>query len=80
MNLQVGRPPKYTDKTRLRLHTTGQSNLQKRSLRRAIVNLMVKNKGVMSLKEIDEHFGFDTRTQAIALLRAGWVQVVEDEL
>lgn len=72
----MGRPPIYTDDTKIRLHATGKAKLQSNSLRRAIVNLLVNNTGVMTLKEIDEHFGFEARNVALSLVRCGWAEVL----
>ena len=72
----MGRKEIYNDKTKLRISTKGKTKLQPNSDRRAIVNLMVDRGGVMTLKGIDDHFGFEIRDKAIALVRAGWLEVV----
>lgn len=74
----MARPLKYTDATRV--HITGrkpESRLQPASDRRAIVNVIIDNQGSMTLKEIDDHFGFDIREKVAALIRAGWLEVSE---
>lgn len=71
-----GRPTQYTDKTRVQICATGKTKLQHNSDRKAIVQLIVDNGGVMNLKAIDDHFGFDIRPKVIALIRAGWLNVV----
>jgi hypothetical protein len=73
----VARPKTYTDDTKLRLNPNGTTKLQQASDRRAIVNLLVEHGGTLTLKEIDDHFGFDIRNKALALVRAGWLTVVE---
>lgn len=72
-----GRPPKYTDATRLRLSASGKTKLQANSDRRAIVNMMIERGGVATIAEINAHFGFDLSDRAAALVRAGWLEVVE---
>lgn len=72
-----GRPPKYTDDTRVRLSATGRTRLQANSDRRAIVTMLVDRGGTATLREIDEHFGFGIRDRATALIRAGWLEVME---
>ena len=71
-----GRPKEYNDKTRIRISTTGKSKLQPNSDRKAIIQVFVDNSGVMTLAAIDQHFGFDIRSKVIALIRAGWLEVV----
>ena len=73
----MARPKTYDDGTKVRLHPSGKSKLQESSDRRAIVDLIVDNKGVMTMGEIDEHFGFDIRPKVIALMRSNWLEVVE---
>lgn len=77
MSKQVGRPPQYSDAAKVFLNTTGRSKLQMGGERRAIVNVLVDAGGVMTLKEIDEKFGFIIRTKVFALQRAGWVRIEE---
>lgn len=71
-----GRPKEYNDKTRVQICATGKTKLQANSERKAIIQLMVDNGGVMTLKAIDDHFGFNIRPKVVALIRAGWVSVV----
>jgi hypothetical protein len=71
-----GRPPEYTDKTRVQICATGKTKLQHNSDRKAIITLMVDNGGVMTLKAIDDHFGFNIRPKVVALIHAGWLGVV----
>ena len=71
-----GRPPKYDGNTRLRVRPEGTSRLQPESDRRAIVNAMIDHGGIMTLKELDDHFGIRVRSKALALARAGWLEVL----
>lgn len=71
------RPKTLIDKTRIRIAPEGRSRLQANSARRAIVNFMVDQGGVVTVKEVNDHFGFDITDQIRHLLRIGWVQIVE---
>lgn len=71
----VGRPVVYGDESRVYLHATGRAKLQAGSDRRAIVNVLVENGGSMTMRELDEHFGFDVRDRVLALKKAGWVRI-----
>lgn len=77
MSKTKGRPPIYTGGTKVRLSATGKSRLQHNSDRRAIVNMLVDHGGVATLDEINEHFGFDIRGRVGALIKSGWLEVVE---
>lgn len=74
-----GRPQTYTDDTKVGLSTPGASRIRmnKDSDRRAIMNVLIDNGGSLTLEQIDEHFGYDIRRTVLALLRAGWLRVVE---
>lgn len=74
----LGRPPIYTDDSRVYLSTTGKTKLQEGSDRRAIVNALVASGGAMTLKELDDKFGFIVRDKVFALQRAGWVRIGEE--
>lgn len=77
MSSALGRPQKYTDAARVFLSATGKTKLQEGSDRRAIVNTLVANGGVMTLAALDKQFGFIIRDKVIALERAGWVRIEE---
>jgi predicted neuraminidase len=70
-----GRPVTYTDDSRVYISATGNSKLQSGSERRAIVNTLVENGGSMTLKELDQSFGFVIREKVFALQRIGWVRI-----
>ena len=73
-----GRPPIYTDDTVVAVVAKNpRSKLQDNSERRAIINLLINNKGKLTLKEINAHFGFDMRASVTALVRARWLEVLE---
>lgn len=72
------RPAVYTDATVVAVSAKEASHkLQANSDRRAIVNYLVDSGGRATLKEIDEHFGFDIRKTVLALARAGWLEIAE---
>lgn len=71
----MARPQKYTDTTRVFLHSEkARNNLQQGSERRAIVNLIVEKGGSMTFKELDDHFGYDVRPQVAGLIRSNWLK------
>ena len=53
-----------------------QSKLQRASERRAVVEFVLDAGGKASLKQINEHFNFDTRSIVLALNTAGWLDIV----
>jgi hypothetical protein len=74
--IKMGRPPVYTRKTRVTLHsTTGSAKLQENGDRMAVVKLLVANRGSLTLGEIDLHFGYDVLPVVLALSRCGWVDL-----
>lgn len=73
---QRGRPPKYTDATRICIRTQGRARLQTNSARRAIIDVMVDHGGCMTFGELDAFFRFEIRAKVIALVTAGWLEVV----
>ena len=72
---QKGRPPIYTDATRVCVRASGKTRLQLNSDRRAIVNMLIDRGGCATLTEIDAHFGFSIRDKVMALVRAEWLEV-----
>lgn len=77
----MGRPPTYTDKTIVCIAggEHPRPKLQARSERRAIVNLLMDRRGRMTLKQIDDHFGYGVRQKVRALVNNGWLEVVDPE-
>ena len=71
----MSRPPTYEDDTKVQLCATGKSKLQENSDRKAIIQLLVNNGGVMDMGSIDAHFGFTIRGKVIALIRSGWLRI-----
>ena len=75
--MERGRPKEYTLETEVRICAKGTSKLQEKSARKAIIQLLVNNKGLLSIGEINNHFGFDISDKVVALIRAGWLEVVK---
>jgi len=73
----MSRPRTLFDGTEVALRATGETTLQKASDRRAVVDLLVNNGGKMEIRQINKHFGFDISAVIRALLRTGWLEVVE---
>ena len=71
----MGRNLIYSETMKVRLHPDGKTKLQTMSDRRAIVNLIVENGGIMSIKDINTAFQFDISAKVVALLRAGWLEI-----
>lgn len=70
----MARPPIYTDKTKVTVDATGtKSRLNQGTERRAIINHLIDVGGTATLKQIDDHFGYDIRSKVFALVRAGWL-------
>lgn len=73
----MARPITYTDGTMVAVRTAGRSaRLKPRGERRAIINYMVDEGGIVTLKQIDDHFGYAIRSKVVALLKAGWLELV----
>jgi hypothetical protein len=53
-------------------------NLQKRSLRRQVVQHLIDSGGKATLAQINAHFKVDMRSPVTGLLRAGWL-IIEGE-
>lgn len=75
----MARPKQYTDDTVVAVSsTTAKTTLQQRSDRRAIINTIIDNGGRMTLRALDDHYGFDIRDKATELVRLGWLVVVDE--
>lgn len=74
------RPQIYRDETKVRVAPNGRSKLQPASDRRALVDKIIDNGGVMTLKEIDDQFELPMRAKVVALVRGGWLEVVEEDV
>jgi len=49
------------------------SKLQERSNRRAIVDFIIDEGGKTTMKQINDHFGSECRSQIRSLIKAGWL-------
>lgn len=73
--MPAGRPPVYTDDIYVRINAKGEHKLQAASDRRAIIDLLVNNRGRMTMGKINAHFGFDITTVVSKLQSLGWVEI-----
>lgn len=74
----MGRPKVYDGSMKVAVQPDGNSRLQAASDRRAVVQLLVDNGGVMSIDDISAHFKFDMMGVVKALVRSGWLVIKED--
>jgi hypothetical protein len=75
IDMPAGRPPIYTPNTRVCLAARGDTKLQERSERRAIVQAVVDRAGCATLKELEDHFGYDVQHIVQSLIYTGWLEV-----
>jgi len=79
--IAMPRPAIYGDDTRVGLSSgTPKTRLQDKSVRRAIVNLIIDNKGALTIGQINDHFGFDLANRVGALVRSGWLEVKSESV
>ncbi len=52
----------------------GAPKLQKLTDRRAVLELMLENRGRMTIDQINKHFNIDMRTVVLQLVRVGWLE------
>lgn len=69
----------YGPDTHICVRSTGESRLQKNTDRRAIVDLIIDEGGRMTMRQIDEHFGFSMQNKIAALRRSGWLDICDPE-
>lgn len=76
----MGRPQMYRDNDVVFINSrAARSVLQSGSQRRAIVQHIVEVGGRATLGEIDEHFGFDIRSNVLGLVYSGWLEIVSQQ-
>lgn len=74
----MSRPPKYLDSTKVSVNgETARSKLQAGSERRAIIDRVIDSGGTASIKNLEDHFGFDLKGKIAALVRIGWLVVTK---
>jgi hypothetical protein len=73
--MTVGRPLVYTGSSTVRINAKGRTKLQSGSARRAVINLLVDNRGKMTFAEINQHFDMDMMVTISDLVQIGWVEV-----
>lgn len=74
----MARPITYTKATKVSVHSAkARSRLQKGSERRALVDKIIELGGKPTIADLETHYGYDMNAKVAALIRAGWLQVVE---
>jgi len=74
----MGRQAVYTGDMKVAVRAArSKSRLQPGSDRRAIVNHLIDVGGAATLDAIDEYFGFEIRPKVVALIKTGWLEVME---
>lgn len=74
----IGRPPLVTNSQPLEVRPTLEaSRLQRKSIRRDVLNVMLEVGSPITIDQLNEHFGSDVRATVMALMRAGWVSKAE---
>jgi len=74
----VGRIPIYVDSTKIGVSgKTAKSRLQPGSERRAIIDKVIDSGGTTTIRKLEEHFGYDLKGKIGALVRIGWLAVME---
>lgn len=79
-NPTVGRPPKVRNDQPLEVRPhAGASRLQSRSSRRDVINVMLQVGAPMTINDLNAHFDTCVRSTVLALLRSGWLAMVEEK-
>jgi hypothetical protein len=76
----MGRPKLFDDQTEVCIHARAGNKLQEASDRRAVVQLLVDNGGIMTIGNINRHFGFDMTDKVGDLVRSGWLAKRQPEV
>lgn len=74
----MGRPRFYTEDTVVRLAPDGSSKLQSGSDRRAVVQFVLDEGGVVTIDAVNKKFGYDMSSTVKALVHSGWFAVAEE--
>lgn len=78
MSAQVGRPPLINNNEPLEVRPSPDaSRLQRKSIRRDVLNVMLEVGSPITIDQLNEHFGSDVRSTVMALVRSGWVDKAE---
>lgn len=73
----MGRREIYGPEAKFRLSTSEETTaLHPKGDRRAIVQLLVDRGGVLTLEQINRHFGYQMRPRVMKLIVAGWVELI----
>ena len=71
----MGRPKFYSEETVVRLAPDGSSKLQAGSDRRAVVQFVLDEGGVVTIGTVNKKFGYDMSATVKALVHSGWFAV-----
>ena len=70
----MGRPPIYTEETAISVSgQSARSKLQANSERRAIIDKVIDLGGTTTIRQLEDHFGYDLKGKIAALVRIGWL-------
>lgn len=74
MKSTPGRPRILADDAVITVNTEKtKSKLQMASERRAIVNKVIDAGGTITVKRLDDEFGYSVRAKVLSLISAGWL-------
>jgi len=75
----LGRPREYDENMRVSLAGGPKdSKLQRRSMRRAVIDYIVDSQGSATLGEIENTFGFNTQPVVMSLVRRKWLRIDQE--
>jgi hypothetical protein len=74
----MARPKIITDESKVRVNARGQTKLQTKSARRAVVNFLIEEGGAASVAEINDRFDIDMTSTIQALLRIKWIELIDE--
>jgi len=75
----IGRPREYEPEMRISLAGGPKdSKLQRRSMRRAVIDYIVDSQGSATLGELESAFGFNVQPVVMALIRKEWLKIDQE--
>jgi len=75
----IGRPREYDENMRVSLAGGPKdSKLQRRSMRRAVIDYVVDSQGSATLGELETAFGFNIQPVVMALIRKEWLRIEQE--
>jgi hypothetical protein len=77
-NLTMGRQAIYHDDAVIAINTReARHKIQPDGDRRAVLNFLLDQGGKATLKQVNDHFGFDMSSRVVALARNNWIEVTK---